>query len=217
MAVTEIQILLFPKGNKLETFRKKRLLVRKTCNLGSIANSLLASCKGISPSPWYVSTTKTMPSPKMPLRGKPLKCPSRVWHHQSASASETPSTSIHPGKRRPGWTSRNKQGRRLGRYQVFLLLANTLLASLSMHRLLSGGRVLSNDELQLKAITTKDEWFWKNDCIPFYRRKQSIRSPPVTLQTKEFTGRTVHTPDTVHAMWLHREQTKDFPFLEKGL
>ena len=131
MAVTKFQIFLFPRGNKPRTFRKKKLEARKTCNLENIASPLLASWKRISPSPWYVPTTKTMPSPEMPLRGKPFREYPRVWHHQSAATSETPSTSNHPGTRCLGWLRCMKQDRRLGRQQVFLLLASTLLAPVS--------------------------------------------------------------------------------------
>ena len=134
MAVTKFQIFLFPRGNKPRTFRKKKLEARNTCNLKDIASPLLASWKGISPSPWYVPATKTMPSPEMPLRGKPFRGFPRVWHHQSAANSETPSTSDHPGTRCLGWFRWMKQDRRLGRQQVFLLLASTLLAPVSKQK-----------------------------------------------------------------------------------
>ena len=47
------------------------------------------------------------------LTGEPLKPTSRVWHHQTAKASDTASTISQPGTRRPEWISLEKQGRRL--------------------------------------------------------------------------------------------------------
>jgi len=50
MAITKIQILLFPTGNNPETFREKRLVSKKRCKIRSIANPLLATFSAISSS-----------------------------------------------------------------------------------------------------------------------------------------------------------------------
>ena len=87
-----------------------------------------------------------MPSLQKPLRGKQPQFPPK-------KASNTASTSSL--SRQPGWLRCEKQRWRPEREQVFVLLANTLLAPSKMNRVLSsGGRVLSNEELHLEPMAT---------------------------------------------------------------
>ena len=90
--------------------------------------------------------TKTMPSLKKPSGGRQPQSPPK-------KASDTASTSSL--SRQPGWLRCEEQRRQPERKQVFVLLANTLLAPTRTNRVLpSGGRVLSSKELHLEPIAT---------------------------------------------------------------
>ena len=121
----------------------------------------------------------------MPLRVKPLRDFPRVWHHQSTTTSETPSTSSHPGIRCLGWLRCMKQDRQLGRQQVFFLLTSTLLAPDSKQKLLlSRGRELSREKLQLRAMVATVEWLWKQPHLFIYRENKAFKFNPWHYKTR---------------------------------
>ena len=113
---------------------RKRLVVRRYGWIQNIANPLLAP----APLPDMFCNKNNAISPEAIGGGD---------NHSShpKKASDTASTSSP--QKQPGWLRCEEQRRRPERKQVFVLLANTLLAPTRTNRVLSSeGRVLSSEE-----------------------------------------------------------------------
>ena len=100
-----------------------------------------------------------------------------------APASDTASTISPPGTRQLEWISLEKQGRRPRGQHVFLLLANTLLAPTRMNQvLLSGGRVLSSEELYLELMATTARMKIQAQQTLLKQEKQQNHGSPHDIQ-----------------------------------
>ena len=133
--------LLLPKGSNPDTFREEKACCKKIWMVQNIANSLLASA--LLPDMFCNKNNAISPEA---IGGRQPQFPPE-------KASDTASTSSPPSQ--PGWLRCEEQRRRPKRKQVFVLLANTLLAPTRTKQVLSsGGRVPSIEELHLEPMAT---------------------------------------------------------------
>ena len=134
-------------------------------------------------SPWYILLQKQCH----------LSRGHRGGDNHSSHPKKSPDTaSTSSLSRQLGWLQCEEQRWWPERKQVFVWLANTLLAPTRTNRVLpSGGQVLSNEELHLEPMATFARIKIQTQQTPLkYRKQQSLGSSHVIQEAGRFTGET---------------------------